>query len=161
MASAMKTWTASSTHAGTRPSLSACGWSALSPIASSTWGRPRTSGASTPLRVRGRWPSRLRVTAPTRIVFSQRRFRRKDCYSVTRQDLRSTVCASRVFFCAQKRQTKRTERSDMAKVDYRSLAGDILHEVGGEGNIAGATHCATRLRLKLRDEAKADKAAIE
>lgn len=49
----------------------------------------------------------------------------------------------------------------MATVDYRSLAGDILHEVGGEGNIAGATHCATRLRLKLRDEAKADKAAIE
>ncbi|MCC2661667.1 MAG: beta-glucoside transporter subunit [Arthrobacter sp.] len=49
----------------------------------------------------------------------------------------------------------------MATVDYRSLAGDILHEVGGEANIAGATHCATRLRLKLRDEAKADKAAIE
>jgi PTS system beta-glucosides-specific IIC component len=49
----------------------------------------------------------------------------------------------------------------MATVDYRSLAGDILNEVGGEANIAGATHCATRLRLKLRDEAKADKAAIE
>ena len=49
----------------------------------------------------------------------------------------------------------------MATVDYRSLAGDILHEVGGEANIAGATHCATRLRLRLRDEAKADKAAIE
>jgi PTS system beta-glucosides-specific IIC component len=49
----------------------------------------------------------------------------------------------------------------MATVDYRSLAGDILQGVGGETNIASATHCATRLRLKLRDDAKADTAAIE
>ncbi len=49
----------------------------------------------------------------------------------------------------------------MATVDYRSLAGDILQGVGGEGNIASATHCATRLRLKLRDDSKADQAAIE
>lgn len=49
----------------------------------------------------------------------------------------------------------------MASVDYRSLAGEILQEVGGEQNIASATHCATRLRLKLRDDAKADTAAIE
>ncbi|MCQ6272474.1 beta-glucoside-specific PTS transporter subunit IIABC [Pseudarthrobacter sp. R1] len=49
----------------------------------------------------------------------------------------------------------------MATVDYRSLAGDILQGVGGEKNIASATHCATRLRLKLRDDAKADTAAIE
>jgi PTS system beta-glucosides-specific IIC component len=49
----------------------------------------------------------------------------------------------------------------MAAVDYRSLATGIVHEVGGEENIASATHCATRLRLKLRDESKADKAAVE
>lgn len=49
----------------------------------------------------------------------------------------------------------------MPSVDYRSLAGDILQGVGGEKNIASATHCATRLRLKLRDDAKADTAAIE
>ncbi len=49
----------------------------------------------------------------------------------------------------------------MATVDYRSLAGDILQGVGGEGNIASATHCATRLRLKLRNDSKADQAAIE
>ncbi|MFJ6311885.1 beta-glucoside-specific PTS transporter subunit IIABC [Pseudarthrobacter oxydans] len=49
----------------------------------------------------------------------------------------------------------------MATVDYRSLAGDILQGVGGESNIASATHCATRLRLKLRDDSKADQAAIE
>jgi PTS system beta-glucosides-specific IIC component len=49
----------------------------------------------------------------------------------------------------------------MPSVDYRSLAEDILQGVGGEKNIASATHCATRLRLKLRDDAKADTAAIE
>jgi beta-glucoside PTS system EIICBA component len=49
----------------------------------------------------------------------------------------------------------------MATVDYRSLAGDILQGVGGEKNIASATHCATRLRLRLRDDAKADTTAIE
>ena len=49
----------------------------------------------------------------------------------------------------------------MAAVDYRSLAEGIVQEVGGEENIASATHCATRLRLKLRDENKADQAAVE
>ena len=49
----------------------------------------------------------------------------------------------------------------MGSVDYRSLAADIVREVGGEENIASATHCATRLRLRLRDEGKADKATIE
>lgn len=46
-------------------------------------------------------------------------------------------------------------------VDYRHLAGDILERVGGEANITSMAHCATRLRLKLRDESVADKAAIE
>lgn len=49
----------------------------------------------------------------------------------------------------------------MASVDYRSLAADILEEVGGEKNVAAATHCATRLRLQLRDDAKADASAVE
>ena len=49
----------------------------------------------------------------------------------------------------------------MGSVDYRSLAGDIVERVGGKQNIASATHCATRLRLRLNDEDKADKAAIE
>ena len=43
--SATRIWTASSTPAGTRPSPSACGWSAPLPTASSTWGRPRTPRA--------------------------------------------------------------------------------------------------------------------
>ncbi|MHA7291275.1 beta-glucoside-specific PTS transporter subunit IIABC [Arthrobacter sp. MDT3-24] len=49
----------------------------------------------------------------------------------------------------------------MASVDYTTLAADILEGVGGEKNLVGATHCATRLRLRLRDDAKADTAAVE
>ncbi|MBT2534526.1 PTS glucose transporter subunit IIA [Arthrobacter sp. ISL-48] len=49
----------------------------------------------------------------------------------------------------------------MAAVDYRSLAAGIVQEVGGEENIASVTHCATRLRLRLRDESKADKGGVE
>ncbi len=49
----------------------------------------------------------------------------------------------------------------MASVDYKTLAADILEGVGGEKNLVGATHCATRLRLRLRDESKADTAAVE
>ncbi|ALV44263.1 PTS beta-glucoside transporter subunit EIIBCA [Arthrobacter alpinus] len=49
----------------------------------------------------------------------------------------------------------------MASVNYRTLAADILEGVGGEENIVGATHCATRLRLTLRDDAKANTAGVE
>jgi PTS system beta-glucosides-specific IIC component len=49
----------------------------------------------------------------------------------------------------------------MPSVDYRSLAVDVLDKVGGETNVASLTHCATRLRFKLKDPAKADKAAVE
>ena len=40
-------------------------------------------------------------------------------------------------------------------------AADIVEAVGGPGNIASLTHCATRLRFQLHDGAKADKAAAE
>ena len=46
-------------------------------------------------------------------------------------------------------------------VDYRALAPQILDNVGGEGNVASMTHCATRLRFTLKDEALADKTAVE
>lgn len=36
-------------------------------------------------------------------------------------------------------------------MDYNKIAKDIIENVGGENNIAHAMHCATRLRLKLRD----------
>ncbi|TWD47064.1 PTS system beta-glucosides-specific IIC component [Arthrobacter sp. AG367] len=49
----------------------------------------------------------------------------------------------------------------MASLDHKSLAAEILKEVGGQENIASATHCATRLRLKLHDESKANTAAVK
>lgn len=40
-------------------------------------------------------------------------------------------------------------------------AADIVDAVGGPGNIASLTHCATRLRFQLRDGEKADKDRAE
>lgn len=48
----------------------------------------------------------------------------------------------------------------MAKVDYPALADDILEKVGGPGNVETATHCITRLRLRVRDIEKVDKQAV-
>jgi len=44
---------------------------------------------------------------------------------------------------------------------YEMLADAVLRGVGGEGNVASVTHCATRLRFTLKDRDKADKAAVE
>ncbi len=49
----------------------------------------------------------------------------------------------------------------MGTVNYADLAHQIVDKVGGETNIATGTHCATRLRLMLKDTAKADTAAVE
>ena len=46
-------------------------------------------------------------------------------------------------------------------VDFDQLADTIVDKVGGAGNIKRAQHCATRLRLELRDEAKADTDGIK
>ncbi|WP_061781992.1 glucose PTS transporter subunit IIA [Microbacterium hominis] len=40
-------------------------------------------------------------------------------------------------------------------------ASEIVDAVGGPGNIASLTHCATRLRFQLNDGDKADKTAVE
>ena len=48
----------------------------------------------------------------------------------------------------------------MAGVDYATLAKDIVAKVGGEGNIGAVVHCATRLRITLKDRGKADKDAV-
>ncbi|WP_165490044.1 PRD domain-containing protein [Propioniciclava sinopodophylli] len=45
-------------------------------------------------------------------------------------------------------------------MDYKALAPQILEKVGGEVNIVSMAHCATRLRLKLKDESLADKAGM-
>lgn len=45
--------------------------------------------------------------------------------------------------------------------EYRQTAEAIIAAVGGKENIAAATHCATRLRMVLKDESKIDKAAVD
>lgn len=47
----------------------------------------------------------------------------------------------------------------MAK-DFKQLALDIVARVGGEENVISVTHCVTRLRFVLKDEAKADTNAL-
>ena len=44
--------------------------------------------------------------------------------------------------------------------DYPKLAKDILEAVGGESNISGATRCATRLRLVLKQSSPQAKEAV-
>lgn len=44
---------------------------------------------------------------------------------------------------------------------YSQTAKDILKLIGGKENIASAAHCATRLRLVLKDDALAKKSEIE
>ena len=46
-------------------------------------------------------------------------------------------------------------------MNYRKTAQEILDKVGGSKNIVSAAHCATRLRLVIADNSKADKTAIE
>ena len=46
-------------------------------------------------------------------------------------------------------------------MDYTKTAQEILGYVGGSKNIVSAAHCATRLRLVIADNSKADKEAIE
>lgn len=41
-------------------------------------------------------------------------------------------------------------------MDYIEVSKKLVEAVGGAGNIASAGHCMTRLRLVLKDEAKAD-----
>lgn len=40
--------------------------------------------------------------------------------------------------------------------DYKLMAKEILDNIGGAENVSNMTHCATRLRLTLRDALKAD-----
>ncbi|MCC8024160.1 MAG: beta-glucoside-specific PTS transporter subunit IIABC [Clostridium sp.] len=46
-------------------------------------------------------------------------------------------------------------------MDFEKLAEIILKGVGGNGNITGFTHCATRLRFTLREENRVDEALLK
>lgn len=40
--------------------------------------------------------------------------------------------------------------------DYKKLADDLIQEVGGKENVTHVTHCMTRLRFNVKDDAKVD-----
>ena len=42
-------------------------------------------------------------------------------------------------------------------MDYRKAAQGVLDAIGGKENILSAAHCATRLRLVIADNQKADR----
>lgn len=46
-------------------------------------------------------------------------------------------------------------------MDYKAMAKSILENIGGSENVGNMTHCATRLRLTLKDTSKADDQAVE
>ena len=46
-------------------------------------------------------------------------------------------------------------------MDMKQIATQVLQNIGGKENIVRATHCATRLRLILKDDTKINAAEIE
>ncbi|MFB8736132.1 PTS transporter subunit EIIB [Bacillus sp. SL00103] len=45
-------------------------------------------------------------------------------------------------------------------MDYQKTAKELTELLGGKENVISATHCATRLRLVMKDEELIDKDAI-
>src|SRR5699024_379196 len=56
---------------------------------------------------------------------------------------------------------RKGQRERRVIMDYGKTAKEILEKVGGSKNIVSAAHCATRLRLVIADNSKADKGALE
>ncbi|EMY8535103.1 MULTISPECIES: sucrose-specific PTS transporter subunit IIBC [Bacillus] len=46
-------------------------------------------------------------------------------------------------------------------MDMKAIANSVLQHIGGKENIVSATHCATRLRLVLKDDSKVIQTEIE
>lgn len=46
-------------------------------------------------------------------------------------------------------------------MDYKETAKRLIELLGGKENIISAAHCATRLRLVIRDESKIDQSQVE
>ena len=46
-------------------------------------------------------------------------------------------------------------------MDHKEVAARTLRALGGEENIIGLAHCATRLRMVLKDTKKVDTKALE
>ena len=47
------------------------------------------------------------------------------------------------------------------RMDYRSIAKQVLENIGGKENIISAAHCATRLRLVIGDNGRSCKEKLE
>ena len=48
-----------------------------------------------------------------------------------------------------------------SKMDVKEIAKKLVPLLGGKENIASAQHCATRLRLVIRDESKIDQKGLD
>ena len=46
-------------------------------------------------------------------------------------------------------------------VDYKDVASRVLADIGGEDNIVAAAHCATRLRMVLKDDSKVNREKLD
>ena len=46
-------------------------------------------------------------------------------------------------------------------LNYRKCAEEIVGLIGGRDNVAQAAHCATRLRLVIKDNSKVNKEALD
>lgn len=46
-------------------------------------------------------------------------------------------------------------------MDYQKVAAEILQALGGKDNIEAATHCATRLRVVLKEDSQKNQAALD
>jgi PTS system arbutin/cellobiose/salicin-specific IIC component len=54
----------------------------------------------------------------------------------------------------------KTGYNPMSK-NYAALAGSVVNALGGVDNIAAVTHCMTRLRFVVKDDAKIDSATLK
>lgn len=46
-------------------------------------------------------------------------------------------------------------------MEHKEVASRVLEAVGGEDNLVAAAHCATRLRMVLKDDSRVDRARLE
>ena len=59
------------------------------------------------------------------------------------------------------REGAQNAKSKDNRMKYDTLASEILAGVGGRDNVKSLVHCATRLRFKLRDDTRANAAALK